>query len=88
MPLSRLSKEQYTDLTIIVGEFVKPVLVIVEIKRRDLDLFSKIRASEYNYIIISLEQAISNDFKDVLKDLNTSSRLRLISFNKIYLLSK
>ena len=86
--MSRLREEQYTDLAKIVGEFVKPVLVIAETKRRDLDLFSKIRASEYNYIIIRLEQAVSDDFKDVLKDPNTSSQIRLILFNKIYLLLK
>lgn len=63
-PLTKLGEEQMQSISRIPS--ASPCLLSSETKRTDRDVFNGIRTNKFSHILMSPEQALCKDFKDIL----------------------
>ncbi|SMY22607.1 unnamed protein product [Zymoseptoria tritici ST99CH_1A5] len=85
-PLSKLGEEQHLDVTRIAPDLLKSCLITATTKRDNPDLFSDIEAGKYDHVVLGPEQAVSNDFKAMLRNDHIRSQIGLVSIDEVHLL--
>ncbi|KAN0079310.1 hypothetical protein V8E54_004524 [Elaphomyces granulatus] len=83
LPLLNLGAEQCKKIACFEG--ARPCEVTGQTKSRDPSLFDCIEKLHYNYILLGPEQAVSKEFKQILKSPSFNSQLGLIVVDEAHL---
>jgi superfamily II DNA helicase RecQ len=86
IPLKKLGAEQLDDITKL--GCTQPCLVTSDSKKVEKDLLTRIKSGEFNHILLGPEQAVTKEFKDILKDPVYQKRVGLVAIDEAHLIEQ
>lgn len=85
-PLNKLGEEQVQAISQI--PLTTPCLLNSETKRTDRDVLENIRANTYSHIVLSPEQALSKNFRDILLSPAVQAKIGLVAVDECHLVAQ
>lgn len=85
-PLNKLGEEQVQSISRI--PLASPCLLNSETKRTERDVLDNIKTNTYSHIVLSPEQSLSKNFRDILLSLAIQTKIGMVAVDECHLVAQ